>query len=131
MEGIKMTTQKQMKLNERNDAVSRLHELLVPGTEICTILNHVSRSGMMRHISLVIAKDSEIIDITWLAARALDMKRADNGGIKIGGCGSDMGFELVYNLGSVMWPNGTKAPHGSRNGQPDYAGGYALKHRWL
>lgn len=119
------------KLSERNESIEKLHELLKPGDTVCTILNHVSRSGMMRHISLVIARDSEIIDITWLAARALDMKRADNGGIKISGCGMDMGFSLVYSLGATMWPNGTKKPHGTRNGQPDYDGGYALNHRWI
>lgn len=74
----------------------------------------------------------EIRSIGWLAAKAMgdtyDRKRE---GIKIGGCGMDMGFALVYNLGATLWPNGTPKPHGTRNGEPDNAGGYALKHRWL
>jgi hypothetical protein len=52
-------------------------------------------------------------------------------GITIGGCGMDMGFELVYQLGYALWPNGTPAPHGTRNGEPDTNGGYALRQRWL
>jgi hypothetical protein len=47
------------------------------------------------------------------------------------GAGMDMGFELVYRLGQAMWPNGTPEPHGTRNGQPDSDGGYALEHKWL
>ena len=53
------------------------------------------------------------------------------GGLVIGGCGMDMGFHVVYNLGRAMWPDGTPDPHGTRNGEPDRDGGYALKHRWL
>jgi hypothetical protein len=34
-------------------------------------------------------------------------------------------------LGQKLWPNGTKKPHGARNGQPDESGGYALKQHWL
>jgi len=44
---------------------------------------------------------------------------------------TDMGFQIVYQLGQRMWPDGTPKPHGRRNGQPDSAGGYALKHQWL
>jgi hypothetical protein len=61
----------------------------------------------------------------------MDDRLADDGGIKIGGCGMDMGFDLVYSLGATLWPNGTRKPHGTRNGEPDSAGGYALNHRWM
>jgi hypothetical protein len=73
-----------------------------------------------------------IRSIGWLAARAMgDTYDRDKSGIKIGGCGMDMGFALVYNLGSTLWPKGTPKPHGTRNGEPDRAGGYALKQDWL
>lgn len=55
----------------------------------------------------------------------------DRGGIKVSGCGMDMGFHTVYTLGAMLWPKGTKKPHGTRNGEPDTAGGYALKSEWL
>lgn len=71
-------------------------------------------------------------NIGWLAAKAMnDRFDHDANGIKIGGCGMDMGFALVYNLGCTLWPKGTPKPHGTRNGAPDSAGGYALKQEWL
>ena len=30
-------------------------------------------------------------------------------GIKMSGCGMDMGFAMVYSLGSVLWPKGKTA----------------------
>jgi hypothetical protein len=124
-------TKKQQKINKRDEARTRLLDVLKPGDTVSCILRHVSRSGMMRHISLLVGAGSDVQDITWLAARAMDMKLADDRGIKIGGCGMDMGFALVYNLGRTLWPKGTDKPHGRRNGEPDSDGGYALKHRWL
>ena len=56
---------------------------------------------------------------------------AKHGGIKIAGCGEDLGFALGYELGMTLWPQGTPKPHGMRNGEPDSNGGYALKHRWI
>lgn len=32
---------------------------------------------------------------------------------------------------AMLKPDGAPAPHGTRNGEPDTAGGYALKHEWL
>ena len=55
----------------------------------------------------------------------------DRGGLKIPGGGMDMGFSVVYGLGHALWPNGTPKPHGTRNGEPDSEGGYAIGHRWL
>lgn len=70
--------------------------------------------------------------IGWLAAQAMDYAwDRDRQGLKVGGCGMDMGFHVVYSLGQTVWPKGTKKPHSTRNGEPDRAGGYALKHQWL
>lgn len=122
-----------MKQSEREkEAIERLHEILKPGDTVYTVLKHVSASGMSRSIQLKIVVDGDIVDITYYAARALGEKiDAKNGGIKIGGCGMDMGFELVHDLGRTLWPKGTPEPHGTRNGEPDNDGGYALKQRWI
>ena len=70
--------------------------------------------------------------IGYLAAKATESTwDRDRQGVKRGGCGMDMGFNLVYSLGNALWPNGTKKPHSTRNGEPDTNGGYALKHSWL
>lgn len=117
----------------REQAKKHLRSILKAGQTIYTVCNHVSSSGMSRSISLMIGnKDGSITKLDYWYVQAdgsiIDQK---HGGIKVSGCGMDMGFHLVYNLGRMLWPNGTKKPHGTRNGQPDTDGGYALKHQWL
>lgn len=129
----------------RAEAIEQLREMLKSGDTVHTILRHVSRSGMQRVIDLVICGADGIRSISWLAARATgstyDSKRD---GIRIGGCGMDMGFALVYNLSSVLFPNGftclgERCPandhsNGGRDRTPHAhpgAGGYALRQRWL
>ena len=115
--------------SQRTEAHARLHEILKPGDTVYTVLRHVSRSGMMREIS-VIGPNNE--DITWHVMHVGGYRRSDKtGGLRVSGCGMDMGFHVVYNLGRAMWPDGTPEPHGTRNGEPDRDGGYALKHLWL
>lgn len=117
---------------------------LKPGQMVYTILRHCSASGMSREISVMALCPTTIYkgDKTYKVIRPhiLDglIVRLDNGwkigthgGIKVGGCGMDMGFHLVYCLGLALWPKGTKKPHGTRNGEPDRDGGYALKQQWL
>lgn len=105
---------------------------LVPGDTIFTNLRGVARSGMTRWIDLYVIREGEPLRITWHVAAAsgytYDEKRE---ALKIGGCGMDMGFEAVYQLGYQLWPQGTPEPHGTRNGEPDNVGGYALKQRWM
>lgn len=131
-----MTTKTARKEAEREDAKTRLLAMLKPGDRVYTVLRHVSASGMSRRISLVIpTTDHEgkpaVTSIDRLAARLLSYRQHDRGGLVVGGCGMDMGFHVVYALGSALWPDGTPEPHGRRNGEPDTAGGYALKHEWL
>lgn len=90
---------------------------LTQGQKIYTILRSVSASGMTRHISLVIVADGELYDITYYAAAALGESLYETTGhrtIRQNGAGMDMGFNLVYNLASVL-----------------YGDGYALKQAWL
>lgn len=117
----------------QEQAKAELRKILKPGQTVYCILNHVSSSGMSRSISLAIGgAKGEIRKLDYLVARANGEHIDDkHGGLKVSGCGMDMGFHLVYNLGSMLWPNGTKKPHGSRNGAPDRDGGYALKSTWL
>ncbi len=73
-----------------------------------------------------------IRSIGWTAAKAMERTfDSDKSGIRIGGCGMDMGFSLVYDLGATLWPKGTPKPHSRRNGEDDRSGGYALKHEWM
>jgi len=90
---------------DQQEAREALLEILKPGATVYTSCSHVARSGMSRTIELCVPV--------------------------VGGCGMDMGFAVVYDLGLSLWPAGTPAPHGTRNGEPDSNGGYALKHSWL
>lgn len=126
-------TQKEGKLAKQEQAKKHLLSMLKPGATVHTILNHCSTSGMSRSISAVIAnKKGEVIKLDYWIAQAkgehIDQK---HGGLKMSGCGMDMGFALVYNMGRMLWPKGTKKPHGTRNGAPDSDGGYALRQAWL
>lgn len=117
----------------REQARKHLLGVFKPGDTAFTVLRHVSRSGMCRHISiLAVDEDGELRDVSGWAAQLMDDRRnSKDGSIIVGGCGMDMGFHLVYNLGYCLWPKGTAKPHGTRNGEPDQSGGYALKHKWI
>lgn len=116
---------------DQNEAIERLHEYLKPGSVVTTVTRHTSRSGMQREISMAVCHEGTIVNLDYWVAHALGYKLGKHDGIVVGGCGMDMGFHLVYNLGRALWRDGTPQPHGKRNGQPDSDGGYALKHRWL
>lgn len=112
---------------ERDAACDELREWLKPGDTVSCILRSVSRSGMSREISFV---DKEMRNLDYPISKACGY-RFGKQGLKVGGCGMDMGFAVVYELGHRLWPKGTDKPHGTRNGEPDSDGGYALKQRWL
>lgn len=130
----KKLTESAGKLARRDYCRAKLLDLIVPNTTVYTVLRHCSASGMQRRISLFVVEGGAVrtirkIDV--LAADLLRVKLTAKEGIPTTGCGMDMGFELVYRLGSALWPDGTPEPHGHRNGLLDNSGGYALRHEWL
>lgn len=130
-------TKRELPETEINETKKQLLSILGDNRTIYTSIKRVSSSGMSRHIALYIAKDNEIIDITWYAIKILGWKRnADTGGLVVGGCGMDMGFHTVYTLSRMLFPEGFKLPKGKygRNGDNsgyDTDGGYALKQEWI
>ena len=119
-------------ISEREQAIKDVKKFIKPNTTIYCLLRHVSSSGMMRRISFFVIHQKKPRIIDWYIEKILDYKRdRQHEGLKVGGCGMDMGFSVVYNLGSALWPNGTEKPHGTRNGEPDSAGGYALEREWV
>jgi hypothetical protein len=115
----------------QRQAIDALAEMLPAGATVYTMIRHVAASGMSRAVSVVIRDGERVRCVDNLIARALGYSLSKRGGVTVRGCGFDAGFEIVYNLGAAIWPNGTPEPHGVRNGQPDNAGGYALKHERL
>jgi len=117
---------------DRAEALADLRAMLKPGDTVYTRLNHCSRSGMMRVIDLFVIRDNEPRRITWGACCVIGgTYNEKHDGLRMDGCGMDMGFSAVYSLGRALWPEGTPEPHGSRNGAPDSDGGYSLKQRWF
>ena len=129
-EGAKPLSQKEGKAKQKAYAIRNLRLSLDPKDTIYTVLRHVSASGMSRRLDVFIMFDNEPHRITNSVAYATGYQLKD-GQIVVGGCGTDAGFSVVYSLGCALWPEGTPVPHGTRNGQPDSDGGYALKHRWI
>lgn len=108
-----------------------LRGILMPGDIVYTLIRHVSASGMRREVAVFVVNEGRIRDITNPAAFAVDGTIGKHRGIIVNGCGFDAGFDLVYRLGKALGPEGTPKPHGTRNGEPDSDGGYALKHEWI
>ncbi len=99
------------KQSEHEEAVENLREILKPGDTVYTILRHVSRSGMTRYIDVYVFRDNEPRYISYWASKVLDWKMSrTQEGIKIGGCGMDMGFHLVYSLSHRLFPKGFGEP---------------------
>ena len=115
----------------KHQNINELLKIVAPKQTIFTIVKHVSSSGMSRDIGVYIVNAGKIQDISFYISNILGWKRSKNGGVRVSGCGMDMGFHLVYTLGAILWPNGTIEAHGTRNGKPDADGGYALTHEWI
>lgn len=134
---------------ERDESLARLREWIKPGDTVYTILRNVSRSGMQREIGIVLLsneKNGRPIDLhpNHAVAVVLGERLGKRDGVIVGGCGMDMGFHIVYNLGRILWPDGFECigeklcrsndhTNGDRNYKPHHHtdGGYALNHRWL
>ena len=102
------------KVAERENALARLREMVKPGDTLYTVLRHVSRSGMSRSISCIVHTPEGPVDMSWAVARALGWSfDRRNDGVKVSGCGMDMGFHLVYSLSYTLFKNGA----GDRPGQ--------------
>lgn len=89
---------------DRQQAIEYLKETVKPGDTIYVILRNVSKSGMSRLIDLYLIKNSRPFRITWNAARTLQVpydRRRE--ALRIGGCGTDVAFEAVYNLGWALF----------------------------
>lgn len=108
-----------LKTDEQREFFDELRKLAPRGKRVYTQLNSVSASGMSRVIDLRVICDDRIVSLTYHAVNAFpDLfklnRRSSAYGIVAQGCGMDMGFDLVYRLGVML-----------------YDDGYALDHRWL
>lgn len=134
----------------RQEAIDRLKQWIKPGDVIHTQLKSVSRSGMSRVIQVIKIdcdperKEPDVLYLGYNVALAVEMKYdREREGVKVGGCGMDMGFHLVYELSHALFKDGFNCvgegcpANDHTNGDRDYTPhrhsdpGYALKQRWI
>lgn len=122
-------------IDNRAEHIVELRKLLKPGDTVYCVLRRVSKSGMSRIIDFFVIRKNELQRIAMPMANILDLKWSkDHDGLRVDGCGMDMGFHCVYSLSRALFPNGFKVKGRGRNGDTsgeDRDGGYALNHRWL
>ena len=131
---------------ELNEVRREVKRMIKPGDTIYTILRHCSSNGMNRRISLIAIVNGKPVSLDWYAEKLGIANRSRNHeGLTVSGCGMDMGFHLVYNFASVMYPHGFNCAGKERcrsndhtNGSNDYnrrkkhsSGGYAYRHSWM
>lgn len=121
---------------EKQESLERLRNWIKKGDTLHTTVRHVSRSGMMRYITTRHLKpfhrehgeqkiDVSISNYDYHIARVLDLPEAPNyQGVKVGGCGMDMGFHLVYSLSRELFRDEPK-------GEGDRDHGYWINQEWL
>ena len=120
----KKTTKKEQKaLDVAYAREQLLTHYVSEGDTIYTVLRSVSSSGMSRTISLKVAKEGKILDLTYYASIVLDWPLVEVNGsraLRVGGCGMDMGFHTVYSLARGLF----------REEGSTKDAGYSLNHAW-
>lgn len=97
------------------EQLDHLRRWFPKGSTVYTILRHCSASGMRREIGVVaLLGQDDFRHPNYATSVALGLTLGKSDGVKVDGCGMDMGFWLAYELGQKL-----------------YGDGYALSHRWL
>jgi hypothetical protein len=122
-------TKKEQKQADFDYAKKQLLEYYVKeGDTVYTLLRSVSSSGMSRTISLKVAKEGRILDLTYFASVVLGWPLVEVNGsraLRVGGAGMDMGFHTVYTLARVLFRD-------KYEGQADAVdAGYSLSQAWI
>jgi hypothetical protein len=123
-----------------------LRRAFPPGSTVYTVLRDVASSGMGRSVS-VYSIDPETHEPVWQTYRVavlLDSRWDERReAIRQPGCGYDVGFDLAYSLGRVLYRDGFQCvgdgcpsndhSNGDRGRTPHEHSdpGYSLRHRWI
>ena len=101
-----MSTRTVQALNDREESVTYLRQILVPGTIVHTITRHTSPSGVTQWLSVFIVKDGELFNITWHVGRALGWSVIDRDGrwtVKMRGAQLSLGAKLTDDLSRELF----------------------------
>lgn len=101
---------------EVEEARGMLVKFVRPGDTVYCILRSVARSGMSRRIDLYAVANNAPVFLSGYAATVMGWSHPPRNreGIRIDGCGMDMGFAMVSELARTMF------------GKSD-----ALRHQWM
>lgn len=127
---------------EKAEAKEALKRFIRRGTRVYTTVRHVSRSGMQRAIQVFVIHKGDPVDLSWRVAELLGWSVHSKGGVKVDGCGMDMGFHVVNALSYAMFDGlartrrnpvdtGRWTGSGYKVGGRVWRAGYELNHRWL
>ena len=123
-----MSKKEQKKLDYDYAKEQLLTYFLTEGDTVYTVLRSVAPSGMSRTMSLKVAKNGKIQDLTYYASVVLDYPLVEVNGsraIRVGGAGMDLGFHVVYSLARVLFRD-------KYEGQPEAVdAGYSLSQAWI
>jgi hypothetical protein len=106
-----------MKEDIRSETIERLKEVFPIGSTAYTSLVDCSKSGDTRWIKVIRIQGNRPYFYSDAISTLLDYEHARRNGsqcVKVGGCGMDMGFHLIYTLSSILHDDG-----------------YAIKQEWL
>ena len=120
-------TKKQEREQEKESAKDFLRKVFASQEKptAWTILKWVSGSGMSRDMKVITQYEGRVIDITWYVSHASSVgqlkERNGQRVVRVGGCGMDMGFHLVYSLSIALFCSD----------KYDHDSAYKLKQEWL
>ena len=86
------------------EEIKAFKKLIPKGSKVYCILRHVSQSGMMRVIDFY---NKDMIRISHKISDLLSYSYHNKKeGLRVTGCGMDMGFAVVYDLSSAIHKSG-------------------------
>ena len=97
------------KAEEKELAKKSLSRLLKPGATVYTVIKHVSRSGMQRRIGIYVVRNNKVVDLAASVCDLLGHEWGGDGSVVVGGCGQDVAFYLVCELGQALFPKNRKS----------------------
>jgi hypothetical protein len=116
-------SKKAQKEQERESARAYLLSILNKQNRptLYTNLKSVSSSGMSRDMKVLAVVEGEIVDVTYYVGK-LDIgtikERNGQRVIRVGGCGMDMGFHVVYTVSAILYGY-------------EERGAYTIRHEWI
>lgn len=97
---------KSERMAQKADAITTLQALLPAGSTVYLSLSKVSRSGMSRTIKCMAQeKDGSLFNVSFFVAQAVELPFVEGyqGGVRINGCGMDMGLALIDSLSYALY----------------------------